>query len=379
MSDSHRAQLLQVTVFVAGAATALAATGGPAAAETDRLKRAPETAERTVQPRLKAVHIVSAIGNRQAIPDDRPKRALASDGITMYAVLEARIDGRRTFFSDVATIRVGGRKRAALPMREAPTAALAWFKVEPEVDNMSNTQSGSFRYERIGYREVSVQAWMLKSTVTAEVRPTLTPDRGQGLGTMRYKVVAHQGDHKVASPGVEARRKGGSGGLTDKVHRISLRRDDTFNGIMTEMFGQPYIWASAGRTRRTHQSERLEGSDCADLMVYGARRKGYDIEYTWTGGMHEYTRVLARGEPREDGVYVDRKGRPIAFPRPGDMLLFDRHIGALVEDRGVEGVLDNQDVMMHTFFASPREQPVSETPYADAPIKVIRWKRKLTR
>lgn len=148
---------------------------------------------------------------------------------------------------------------------------------------------------------------------------------------------------------------------------------------MSEMFGQPYIWASAGRTRRTHQSERLEGSDCADLMVYGARRKGYNIEYTWTGGMHEYTRVLSRGEPREDGVYVDRKGKPLRFPRVGDMLLFDRHIGALVEDRGVKGVLDTEDVMMHTFFASPREQPVGETAYADAPIKVIRWNRKLDR
>ena len=58
---------------------------------------------------------MSAIGNRQAIPDDRPKRALASDGVTMYAVLEARIDGRRTFYSDVDTIRLGGRKRTALP------------------------------------------------------------------------------------------------------------------------------------------------------------------------------------------------------------------------------------------------------------------------
>ena len=350
--------------------------GTPAQAETVQTVG---TGERVVEAQLSAVHIVSAINGRAGLPDDKPKRALAADGVTLYAVLEARIAGERVFFSDADTVQLSGRKRVTRPMREAPTAALAWFKVEPAVEDMSNTESGSFRYEPISYREVRVQAWMLKTSVAADVQPTLTPNRGKGLGTMRYKVIAYQGDHKVESPGAEARRKRASGGLTDKVHRVSLRRDDTFLGVMTEMFGQPYIWASAGSTRGTHQSERLEGSDCADLMVYGARRKGYDIEYTWTGGMDKYTRVLARGEPREDGVYVDRKGKPLRFPEVGDMLLFPRHIGALVEDRGVKGVLDTEDVMMHTFFASPREQPVGDTAYADAPIEVIRWNRQLDR
>jgi hypothetical protein len=110
-------------------------------------------------------------------------------------------------------------------------------------------------------------------------------------------------------------------------------------------------------------------------MVYGVRRLGKNIPYTWTGSLPKYTKRLAKGAPRDDGVYVDRKGEPIPFPKPGDWILFPRHVGALVADRGVRGVLDTADVMMHTYFASPREQPIGESAYADAPIEVHRWRR----
>lgn len=325
--------------------------------------------------RVVGVHIVSQVNGASSLPDDKPKRALAEDGVTLYAVLEVEVAGRRLLYSDAGVVRLRGKKRVTLPMDQAPAATLVWYKVEPAVESLSNTETGSFRYERIEYSEVPVHEWLAKRSVAADVHPTLTPDEGDGVGTMRFKLVADIRGGAVATPGVEARRERASGGLTDAVHRVSLRRDDTFLGMMTEMFGQPYIWASAGPKASTHQSERLEGSDCADLMVYGARRKGYDIPYTWTGGLDEYTRVLAEGQPREDGVYVDQRGQPIPFTRPGDILLFPRHVGALVEDRGVVGVLDNRDVMMHTFFATPKEQPVAETPYANAPIQLIRWKR----
>lgn len=345
--------------------------GGAAFAKSSNDASTPPT------PHLVAVHIVSKLTNSDNIPTTRPKRTRADIGVTMFAVVETRIQRKRVFFSEAGKVRIGSRTYKTRPMSEGPVVQVSWYKVEPTIETMSNTASGNFRYERIEYSEVLVRPWMLQYQVEADVHPMLTPDHGNGVGTMRFKVIAKHRDITVSSPGVEAQRKGASGGLTDAVHRVSLRRDDSFLGVMTEMYGQPYIWASAGRSPRKHQSERLEGSDCADLMVYGARRKGYDIPYTWTGGMHEYTRVVAKGMPREDGVYVDKNGEPIPFPRVGDMLLFDRHIGALTEDRGVPGVLDTSDIMMHTNFHAPREDTVESTFYRDAAIKVIRWKRKL--
>ncbi len=139
------------------------------------------------------------------------------------------------------------------------------------------------------------------------------------------------------------------------------------------MFGQPYIWASAGTSNRTHQSERLEGSDCADFVVYGRRRLGEDRDYTWTGSLPDVTRLLGRGRPDKDGIYVDDKGKALPFTRPGDILLFPRHVGVLVADRGEQGVLDRADIMFHTYFASPQQQPVGDTDYRDAPVELRRW------
>jgi hypothetical protein len=156
--------------------------------------------------------------------------------------------------------------------------------------------------------------------------------------------------------------------------RVSIRRDDTYLGYLTEMYGQPYIWASAGTSDAAHQSEHLEGSDCADFVVYGARRMGKTISYTWTGGLPAVTRLLAAGTHGEDGIYRDDHGRPLPFTRPGDLVLFPRHVGVLSVDRGTKGVLDDQDLMMHTLFDSPKEQPIADSGYADKPVELRRFK-----
>lgn len=327
-------------------------------------------------------HIVSRVNGSETVADDRPKRTRSDTGVTLHAVIETRRGTARIFYSDAgSTIRVAGRKRAALPLDRAPRAALRWFKIEPTVDTMSNEASGSFRFESIEYRDVPVREWAGRGTVAADVKPTLTPYRGSsafehGIGTMRYKLVADTAAGELSSPGIEARRGRGSGGLSHRVHRVSLRRDDTFLGMMTELYGQPYIWASGGVTDRKHQSEHLEGSDCADLMVYGARRLGYPVSYTWTGGLSTYARVLHKGTLRDDGVYIDKRGAPIPFSAVGDLILFPRHVGALAEDRGVPGVLDSSDIMMHTLFASPREQAIGDTSYGQMDIEILRWKKR---
>src|SRR5258705_12585720 len=91
-------------------------------------------------------------------------------------------------------------------------------------------------------------------------------------------------------------------GLRGAVLRVSIRRDDSYLGFLTEMYGQPYIWASAGLSDASHQSERLEGADCADFIVYGARRMGARIGYTYTGGLPPGTPPPAARPPGNDGL-----------------------------------------------------------------------------
>jgi len=324
-------------------------------------------------PRITAAHIVSRVG-KQGVADDSAKRALARDGVRLFAVLEAVDRGATVYFSDAGTFVLDKETHSARPLSQAPPATLFWFRVEPAVEWLSNTETGSFHYEPIRYAETGMVADLGKGSLAADVRPTLTPDRGRGVGTMRYKLVAVTEDGAFATPGADARRGKGSGGLAERVHRVSLRSDDTYLGYLTELYGQPYIWASAGPSKSAHQSERLEGADCADFVVYGQRRMGKDLAYTWTGDLPRVTRLVGSGRAGKDGVYVDERGRPVPFTRAGDLLLFPRHVGVLSRDRGVRGVLDHEDTMVHAYFATPREQALGETDYASAPVEVRRWR-----
>jgi cell wall-associated NlpC family hydrolase len=323
--------------------------------------------------RVVGVHLVSRVRDAGEAPADAaPKRARADAGVMLYAVLEVEEAPRvRRFYSDAGRIRLNGRVHATLPMARAPAAELRWYKVEPTSENLSNTATGSFRFEVIPYAETLVTAWTGRTSVAADVRPTRTPDRGQGLGTMRYKLVAMTAGGSLATQGAEARA--GRGGLAEQVHRVSLRRDDSYLGMLTELFGQPYIWASGGQPDARHQAELMEGADCADFVVYGMRRLGHRVPYTWSEDLRTRGRRLGAGTLREDGVYVDAAGAPVPFPRPGDLVLFPRHVGALTQDRGVPGVLDRDDLMMHTLFASPREESIAASGYSGTAVEIRRW------
>jgi len=319
------------------------------------------------------VWIAARVGDGPAT--NRPAYARNDEAVTLFAVVEAG----GAIYSDAPTLVVRGKRVTPRPIASAPALAIAWERVEPASANYSNGDASTFHYEPIEYRTTAIADSANRASLRADVRPTLTPDYGDGVGTMRYRLVARQGERVVASPGPEARRGRASGGLSDAVMRVSIRQDDSFLGYLTEMFGQPYIWASAGTANATHQSERLEGSDCADFVVYGARRMGVDLKYMWTGELPTVTKRLGGGTRSDDGVYRDAKGKPVAYTTAGDLVLFPRHVGVLVEDRGVPGVLDDQDVMMHTLFDSPKRQAIADSGYAHTPVEVRRLKLPITR
>lgn len=364
----------------------MAACSTASSAPTQQSVAAPHDAQTTVTQRVSdgivgdvrshtyvdAVTIVTTVDDGEAT--DAPVHARAGQTVTLHAVLRAGT----TYFTDAAKLRLHGKPIAARPITEAPAVALAWSRIEPAAANTSNTQSGGFRFEAIDYRVTAIASPDSPeghgASLVADVRPTLTVDHGGGVGTMRYQLAATQGERALTSPGIDSRRGPGSGGLTDAVTRVTIRRDDSFLGYLTEMYGQPYVWASAGRTDASHQSEHLEGSDCADLMVYGARRMGKHIGYTWTGGLPKVTKLLAAGSRGDDGIYRNKAGKPLPYTQDGDLVLFTRHVGALAGDHGTQGVLDDADVVLHTLFDSPKEQAIKDTGYADTPVELRRWK-----
>lgn len=342
---------------------------GPAARTAPAAR--PQLGDPAIAGAVTRVAVVAAVGAGPAT--DRPTYARADQRVTLYAAVEVSAGKARTWFTDAPVLELGGRRVPARPLAQAPVIALTWNRIEPAQANLSNGDPSTFHFEPIDYRPTELAGSTNLAQVPADVRPTLTLDHGDGVGTMRFQVIARQGDHTIASPGTEARRGKGSGGLTDAVLRVSIRKDDTYLGYLTEMYGQPYVWASAGLSTATHQSERLEGSDCADFVVYGARRMGRNIAYTWTGGLPSVSKLLAAGTRGADGVYRDRGGHPLPFTRIGDLVLFPRHVGVLDEDRGTLGVLDDADLIMHTLFDTPKAQPLADSGYADEPLELRRF------
>jgi hypothetical protein len=364
----YRGSCVHTDMRLAPVVVVLAAAATPALAGPKRLGDPAATGS------ISKVVVVAAVGD--TVATDKPAYARADQTVTLYAAVQV---DNKAWFSDAPILEVSGKRVVATSLASAPALELRWSRIEPASANISNGDAQTFHFEPIDYRPTAIDGSANSAQIRADVRPTLTPDYGDGVGTMRYQVTALQGPRMIASAGPEARRGKGSGGVTDAVLRVSIRRDDTYIGYLTEMYGQPYIWGSAGLSDRSHESERLEGSDCADFVVYGARRMGAAIPYSWTGALPSVSKLLASGTRADDGIYRDGKGKPLPFTKVGDLVLFPRHVGVLAEDRGTKGVLDDQDIMMHTLFDSPKAQPIADSGYADRPVEVRRFTGDLRR
>jgi hypothetical protein len=260
-----------------------------------------------------------------------------------------------------------------------------WFRVEPDTvgESYDNTQP-SYHYDEIPYAETTILEGLGQWSIVADPRPTILPAAGW-VGTMRYKAEVTALGATLATPGAESRELGGA---SPAVHRVSYAgtRDDAYVNTLLAFFNQPYVWGSMGPNDAKHQTSWFIGADCADLLT-GARRvlTGEDIPYSYSGAFlrggvyaKKHGKVVASAFTRgADGIFRDERGRtlsvgPTGTIRTGDVLVMPRHVGVLSEDRAPKGLLDANDLVIHTLFAEPREEPLLRR-YAD--LKgVFRWR-----
>ena len=232
-SSAQSAPQSQRSVSTAHAPNPLHGDATKSAQRGDANATAPKLGDSSVTARVNAVHIVMSIDGAAA--SDAPAYARADQTVTLYAVIRAG----DAFYSDAPSPRVAGKLLVVQPIAKGPAIDLAWSRIEPTAANLSNTSSGTFRFEPIEYRATAIDGTANHASLAADVRPTLITDHGDGVGTMRYQLAVTQGITTLTTPGIDARRGRGSGGLTDAVTRVTLRRDDTYLGFLTEMYGQP--------------------------------------------------------------------------------------------------------------------------------------------
>jgi hypothetical protein len=284
-------------------------------------------------------------------------------------------------------------------------------------------------YDRIEYLETPLPGERGPSLTVSRARPTHPKvNVHDGLGTMRYKVTAqletsrraegrgNAAPHEAAptrdppllkTPGAEATTQPG---ISARVMRVSFRSSNDLVGYLRSYFNVPNVFGSGGHGA-THQAELYQGADCADVIVGAARAAGARVAYTSVLGLRGLTTpVTGKLLLSDKGIFSAAgpdKGQPVrlrftaAVPvsrgaapgqdeiHPGDILLIDYvgftdsprswdHVGVISEDRGVAGVFDPQDLILHMGYLYGLIEAAAHTE-GPAVVQVLRFRPAILR
>ena len=205
------------------------------------------------------------------------------------------------------------------------------------------------RWEIEPFSSVSHQrgAGRVLSSLSVGIDPAAeTPHYHEDVGTFWYEVEVERDGRTERSPGLEDLDKRG---LPSRVFRVSVREGDGYLGYLTSFFNVPGVFGSI-----PYQSSNYIGVDCCDALVaaYG-KWKGKPIEKDYN------VDTLVARLPRLAELNVVN-GKPDKWliwgkdVRPGDFIAVrfrgaDRyqHIGALYSDKDSNGVLSEDDLVLH--------------------------------
>ncbi|MCB9556154.1 MAG: hypothetical protein H6707_08625 [Deltaproteobacteria bacterium] len=320
--------------------------------------------------------------------------------VRLFAAVRRQHNGRTLIFSDVKRFRLGTRTlRADRPLRAlGRIEAIRWFRVEPHPhhQNLPAPNEGNpaysnsvlfgknhgrwLGYDTLEYFETPIAGGNdTPMLLVRDAHPSYAQlDRYGGLGTMRYKVAIKLGDRWVSSPGIESLTRSG---ISARVTRISFReRGEGYVDYLRGLFNVPNVFGSAGVGAR-HQTELYQGADCADVIIGAIRAAGVKLPYTSAAGLQRFARPvttrLLMTKSQLLSVNRDQVVR-LSFStdvRPGDIMLIDYagfnasprawdHVAVIDHDRGVSGVFDPQDPILHVgyLYGLTEEPAASQAP-----------------
>jgi hypothetical protein len=364
---------------------------------------------------------------------DGPVHPRRGQRVVLFAVVQVGRGVGARYHTAAPSLTLHGRAVRAQqlrPLAELGVLRFNWLQVEPQPHhvttdppNPGNTAYSNavlfgrnhgrwLGYDRIEYVEMPMAGERGPSLTVTRVRPTHPKVNVHGgLGTMRYKVTVQLGERLLATPGAEATTKPG---ISPRVTRVSFRSSDDLVGYLRSYFNVPNVFGSGGHGA-THQAELFQGADCADVIVGAARAGGARATaYTSVLGLRGLTtQVTGKLLLSDKGIFAAEgpdKGQPVRLrftaddgigastPRPrsapaeihrGDILLIDYvgftdsprswdHVGVVSEDRGVAGVFDPQDQILHMGYLYGLIEAAAHTE-GPAIVQVLRFKPAILR
>jgi len=237
--------------------------------------------------------------------------------------------------------------------------SIKWYQIIPDVGTMyknANFPWDPNPYKWIGYGKIEYKSVELEQFENQKII-TITPDlleanRPNGytfyrsnLGSFWFKAVATLKNGKVIkSPDAITSR-----GLSPKVFRVSYREDRGYVGMLTTFFNVPALFGSA-----PYQSKNYIGVDCADSLIAVSaiinKRKVPDINVAMMVNRlpHQASFEIDKGKPNKTLRWNKdfRRGDFLAVKHYGGSRF--SHIGLLYRDANRNGVLDREDLILHT-------------------------------
>jgi hypothetical protein len=143
------------------------------------------------------------------------------------------------------------------------------------------------------------------------------------------------------------------------VLQITCRKDNSYTGYLSELLTTPFIMAPKFIPSFGHQTDLRIGSDCAEFLIYGKRRQGFNIPYCGP--------IILKN-------YLDRINSDSLFK--GCIIHFGEQTALLCEDKGTLGKLDDEDVLLQCYYRGPEIIKLKESEFRNHPFKAYKWKRE---
>jgi hypothetical protein len=109
---------------------------------------------------------------------------------------------------------------------------------------------------------------------------------------------------------------------------------------------------------------------------------GFEIQYASPMRIVPYFTSVVPGDFSPDSsssptVYRSRTGETVTVGEaglaPGDIVHFGAQVSVFLEDRGVPGVLDPEDMLIQSWFDGPHVCAIAECGFYHFPVRLFRW------
>ncbi|GEM_PF-5504277 len=368
--------------------------------------------------KINRVCIVSRSSDKY-IFSEKNKNIKANNTAQLSFVLETiSTDGMTTnYYGTIPQVRIKGCIYPVTPLPDKNKGPLTiyWYKVEscphPTGYNNYTPDRHAWRgWDAIKYTEYEVTEWRDQWEVPVNVLSKYYPESRTGYGTMRYKVTIRYCGNTISSPGKRSLTRSG---ISRRVHRISVRPDNSYIGYLISMINLPYIYGSHQEYEpymSTHQAERFIGMDCCDFAVAGRRlfHNKKKIPYTsseflWRWhfgnrqespwGVYRHEHIVYKGSGTRMRLKWGRNGI-----QPGDAIVYNMskkpfeppkgrldHTAVLFQDRSSiwsaergtgNGILDKTDVIIQMHMTRIMYSPVFDfypENLEDIEFCILRW------